>query len=507
MTRTLLRLDRLLGRTSMYGLLLAVLTLLAAWALLGSLVGALPQSFVDLASSLAVCVGVAVGANCMIGSLVHAPRRHVSALSTGLLLFFLLWPSSSTVDVLAAAAAALVATASKYLLVVRGRRLVNPAAFGALVVAVVGIGAPVWWVATAWMLPVVLVGGALVLRRAGGGGVAVVVASVALVGTALRLVLSGSPMVSALTTAVVSYPLVFLALFMATEPLTLPPRRRQRGIVAVLMGVFVCLPVTAHLGSWAFTLGPEAGIVLANLVAAVLAGRGTAGDLEVVGVRRPAPHVAEVVLAPRRPLSFRAGQYVELTVPSAADVRGNRRVFSLTSPPGEAQGSRPLLRVAFRLPGRPSAFKAALVALPAGAVVRSEGIRGDFLLPEDPQVPVLMVARGIGVTPFLGQLADLRERGEARDVVLVHVVRDAGDAALVEHLRESDSGVAVLVVEEGEDREQRAEFGAGEFLACCPDLRSRRAYVSGAPGFVAHTREALMRAGAAGVVTDTFTGY
>ncbi|MGO3796404.1 MAG: hypothetical protein ACTJGR_04690, partial [Pauljensenia sp.] len=189
-------------------------------------------------------------------------------------------------------------------------------------------------------------------------------------------------------------------------------------------------------------------------------------------------------------------------------VRGNRRVFSLTSAPGEAQGPRPLLRIAFRLPGRPSAFKAALVALPAGAVVRSEGIRGDFLLPEDPQVPVLMVARGIGVTPFLGQLADLRERCEARDVVLVHVVCNPGDAALVEHLRESDSGVAVLVVEEQQkDRERRTGLGAGELLACCPDLRSRRAYVSGAPAFVAEAREALARAGAAGVVTDTFTGY
>lgn len=500
MTRTSVRLDRVLGRTSMYGLLLAVLTLLAAWALLGSLVGALPQSFVDLASSLAVCVGVSVGANCLIASLVHAPRRHVSAL----LLFFLLWPSTSTVDVLAAAAAALAATASKYLLVVRGRRLVNPAAFGALVVAVIGIGAPVWWVATSWMLPVVLVGGALVLRRAGGGGVAAVVASAALVGTTLRLVLAGSPMVSALTTAVVSYPVVFLALFMATEPLTLPPRRWQRSIVAVLMGVLVCLPVTAHLGAWAFTLGPEAGIVVANLVAAALAGRGAAGDLEVVEVRRPAPHVAEVLLAPRRPLAFRAGQYVELTVPAPADVRGNRRVFSLTSAPGEARGPHPLLRVAFRLPEHPSAFKAALVALPAGAVVRSEGIRGDFLLPEDPRVPVLMVARGIGVTPFLGQLADLRERGGGRDVVLVHVVRAPGDAALVGHLREPGAGVEVLVVE---DRERRAALGAGELLACCPDLQARRAYVSGAPEFVAGTREALRRAGAAGVMTDTFTGY
>lgn len=491
------------GAPRCYGVLLAVLTALAGWALLGSLVGALSQSAGDLVASLGVCVGVSVGANCLVGAAVCAPSRHASSVSTGLLLFFLLWPFVSTRDVLAAALAAalaaLVATASKYLLVVRGRRLVNPAAFGALVVAALGIGAPVWWVATPWMLPAVAVGGALVLRRAGGWGVAGLVVVTALSGTVLRLVLAGAAPGQALSTALLSYPVVFLAVFMATEPLTLPSRRWQRGVVAVLMGVLVCLTVTVTLGAHTLTTGPEAGIVVANLVAAVLAGRGAAGDLRVVEVLRPTPGTAEVVLAPRRPVPFLAGQYVELTVPTALDVRGNRRVFSLAGNPAQARGAEPRLRVAFRVPERPSAFKAALVAMPEGAVLRSEGIRGEFLLPGDPQVPLLLVAGGIGVTPFLAQLGDLRERGEERDVVLVHVVRGAADAACSREL--AGPGVEVVTVVAG------LPPSAGEVLAHCPDAARRCALVSGPPGFVAAVRGALGEVGVRRVVTDSFTGY
>lgn len=305
-------LDRALGRTSMYGVLVGVLAALALWALLGSLVGALPQSPLDLSTSLLVCVGVSVLSNRVCAAVVHAPVRFSSALSTGLLLFFLLWPAATATDVIGAAVASLVANVSKYLLVARGRRLVNPAAFGALVVAVVGVGAPVWWVANAWMLPVVVVGGMVVLRRAGGTQIALTTGAVALGGTVLRLTLAGAPPLGALATVLISYPVVFLALFMATEPLTLAPRRRQQLSVAALMGVLVCLPVTVHLGSWAFTLGPEAAIVAANLMSWMLAsagvGAGAAGTLQVVEIRRPAPSIAEVVLAARRPVDFQAGQ-------------------------------------------------------------------------------------------------------------------------------------------------------------------------------------------------------
>jgi ferredoxin-NADP reductase len=41
------------------------------------------------------------------------------------------------------------------------------------------------------------------------------------------------------------------------------------------------------------------------------------------------------------------------------------------------------------------------------------GVWGDFVLPSRASAPVLMVAAGIGVTPFVSQLRHLRLSGSA----------------------------------------------------------------------------------------------
>ena len=520
------RVDTILGRVSMYALLAGGLGVLAVWSLAGAALGVLPQAPADLAAPLLVCVGASLAANRAAAALLHAPVRHESALVTGLLLYFVMWPSAGAADLAAAAAAACAATVGKYLLVVRGRRLVNPAAFGALVVAIAGIGAPVWWVATPWMLIPVLVLGAAVVWRAGGGEVAAVVALIGIFGTAARLTVSSAAPGEALTTTIVSYPVVFLAFLMATEPLTLPPRRWQRLVVAGVMGVLVCLPVTVDLGSRSLTLGPEAAVVAANLAGAALAlavsGRGAAGWLRIVSVERPTLRLARVELEAARPVRFRAGQYLELTVPGAGGPRGNRRVFSLVNSPTSTAGESPSsmmegtgraprtsagatrLAVVYRVPDHPSAFKRALTGMVAGAAVRAEGIRGDFVLPDDPREPLLLVARGVGVTPFLSQVADLAAAAPGaptRDVVLVHLVADPADAVLSRDLSAPGLRVVIAAVEPDHVLE------AHQVRDWCPDAERRRAYVSGSPAFVGDARGALRAAGVRRVVTDAFAGY
>ena len=139
---------------------------------------------------------------------------------------------------------------------------------------------------------------------------------------------------------------------------------------------------------------------------------------------------------------FRPGQWIELHVPhSAADARGSRRVFSLATPPDHADG----VAVAFRLTDAPSSFKQALSALPEGGLVRATGVGGDFLLPRDPTVPLLLVAGGIGITPFVSQLAALARTREQRDVVVVLLVGPGDEPAYTDVL--TGSGARVVVVE------------------------------------------------------------
>ena len=80
---------------------------------------------------------------------------------------------------------------------------------------------------------------------------------------------SGLGLGDAVWQSVSSWPLVFVAAFMLSEPLTLPPRRAQQWAVAGLVGSSSRLPV--HLG--AIYVSPEIALLVGNLRPFALARR------------------------------------------------------------------------------------------------------------------------------------------------------------------------------------------------------------------------------------------
>lgn len=112
------------------------------------------------------------------------------------------------------------------------------------------------------------------------------------------------------------------------------------------------------------------------------------------------------------------GQYllVKLDVPD--DPRRGSRSFTMANGPREAS-----VLVTTRM--RPaSPFKRALAALTPGARIPAKGPFGRFVLPDE-DGPVLMLAGGVGVTPFRAMLEDLVREGGGRPVVLVTSDRTA----------------------------------------------------------------------------------
>ena len=61
---------------------------------------------------------------------------------------------------------------------------------------------------------------------------------------------------------------------------------------------------------------------------------------------------------------------------------------------------------------------------------------GDFVLPRDPATPVLLVAAGIGITPYVAQLAGASAGNPAgdRDVVLLYLAKSAAELGYAEEL-------------------------------------------------------------------------
>ncbi|WP_314452353.1 FAD-dependent oxidoreductase [uncultured Microbacterium sp.] len=503
----------LIGRVSMYRLVLSSLGLLALIALVLSVAGLVVPAPLELVVSAVVLALACAATDLVAQSVLRMPRRLESSLITALILLFVLRPAIEPLGLAGLALAGVVASASKYLLVWRGRHIFNPAATGASVLTIVSIWAPdlgssAWWVGSPWLAAPVLVLGVLLLLRTDKLPIVVVFWAVAMVvafaRTTVQFQAAGFPVdvPAVLMQVAFSSPFLFLGAFMLSEPLTLPPRRTQQYLVAIVVGVLAGWPVP--VGD--ITLGQERALLIGNLLAFLLCLR-AAVRLRVDRRRELTPTVRELTFHAARPFPFSPGQYLELDVPHRRpDARGTRREFSIASAPEDL----PEVRIAFK-DGSQSSYKKALAAVESGSTLAVTGVWGDFVLPSRPTAPVLLVAAGIGVTPFVSQLRHLVATGQDRDVVLVYVVSDAAELAFRDDI--AASGIPVVVYSRDEPRDLPAGWtwagpdrvDAEGLVRAVPDIAQRAAYVSGPPRLIAALAPALGKAKS--LTTDAFAGY
>ncbi|KQZ83350.1 flavodoxin reductase [Microbacterium sp. Root166] len=505
-----------LGRISMYRVVYLALATLAVIALVLSLFGQVGPSPLELIVTLVVLSAVCVGVDAAAQRVLHLPWRLESSLITAHILLFVLRPSLEIAALGGIVIAAAAASLSKYLLAWRGRHIFNPAAVGATVLTLLSLvwpslGASAWWVGTpAMAAPVILLGVAVLWRTEKIRVVAVfliVAMMVAVLRTASQLQAQGGQIESGdVWQLFLSSPFLFLGAFMLSEPLTLPPRRWQQFTVAGIVGVLAGWPIP--VGD--ISLGQERALLIGNLVAFAFAVR-TAVRLTLASRAERTPTVKELTFRVHDRLSFVPGQYLELEVPhSHPDARGTRREFSIASAPEDL----PLLRVAFKesTSSKPqSSFKKALAQVDEGERLAITGVWGDFVLPKRESAPILMVAAGIGVTPFVAQLRHARAAGQERDIVLVYVASDASELAYRADLEESGVPVIVFTRDRPADLPshwtwaQGVRLDAQGLLRVVPDIASRHAYISGPAGLIADLAPALERARS--ITTDAFSGY
>ena len=394
----------MLGKYTMYRLILLVLAALAVYSLLLNALGWLTFGIPQMLVHLALCLGLTYASNRALAALFHVRPHSESSLITGLLLYFLFWPSFVPMDVAGVALACVLASASKYALAWRGRHIFNPAVTGAFVTGLTGLNVATWWAATPAMLWLLVPGILLVLYRTRKFLMAAVFLVVATSIVASELLQAGMTLGGALWQALAQRPLLFFVGFMLTEPLTLPPRRWQQLALAAVVGVVFAVPYNFGF----IANSPELALLVGNLLAFLVGQRGGL-KLTFTGSRALTPSTTEFAFEPSRPVRFIPGQYMELDLPHAtSDGKGRRRVFSLTSAPGSetvtfgVRTSEPL-----------SAAKKVLLALKPGDHVAATSVGGDFVLPRDPRTPVLLIAAGIGITPYLAHLAVRRRPGTA----------------------------------------------------------------------------------------------
>jgi ferredoxin-NADP reductase len=211
--------------------------------------------------------------------------------------------------------------------------------------------------------------------------------------------------------------------------------------------------------------------------------------------------------------TFKAGQYVNLTFvdPPETDAEGSVRTFSIASAPEEE-----LLLVATRM--RDSAFKRIAARMPIGTEVRLEGPFGNLTLHADAARAAVLIAGGIGITPFRSLLVHAVRAGLPHRLFLFYANRRPEDAAFLTELQtmQSDNArytfVGTMTAMEQSHRSWLGETGyftpamLARFL---PDGARPIYYVAGPPAMVGGVQVMLDSAGVpkADIRTEKFTGY
>ncbi|RVT95575.1 2Fe-2S iron-sulfur cluster binding domain-containing protein [Rhodovarius crocodyli] len=209
-----------------------------------------------------------------------------------------------------------------------------------------------------------------------------------------------------------------------------------------------------------------------------------AGEMVVRALQPEAPDVTSVLLAAPdgRPLpGFLPGQYLPVTL------GGVERRYSLSAAPADTYR----LTVK-RVPGGIGSGHVNDV-LRVGDVLPARPPGGHFTMPVRAHFPLVLVAAGIGITPFMALLEAMVGQADAARVVLHYAFRGAAHEVFGTRLRELESLLPALTVMRHDSREG-PRFAVADVS---PDMIAARArfYLCGPPAMLRETTEALVARG------------
>jgi len=194
-------------------------------------------------------------------------------------------------------------------------------------------------------------------------------------------------------------------------------------------------------------------------------------------------------------LKWIAGQSQGYVLPQAGDTESeNERWFTIASAPSEGT-----IHISTRI--SQSRFKQALNRLQPGQEILAHDIDGDFTWEEVSDQPILMVAGGIGVTPFRSMLLERKATGKALNATLLYFSRDEQIPFRREltELGEQHKELSVRYV-------VGQPITSGAIVQLIPDVETRIVYISGAEPMVESLGADLQQRGIT-IKQDWFPGY
>ncbi len=219
-------------------------------------------------------------------------------------------------------------------------------------------------------------------------------------------------------------------------------------------------------------------------------------------------------------MTFKAGQFMDYTLidPPETDAEGNTRGFSISSAPDDPE-------LAFTTRMRDTAFKRVIKTMPLGTEVKVEGPFGDFTLHNKANRPAVILAGGIGITPFRSIARWAAHEKLPQRILLFYSNRRPEDAPFLEdfrHLALDNPNFTFVPTmtkmsasklawdgESGYIDHGLVEKYLDPLLASAPELTDPIYYMAGPAPMVASLRKMLNDAGVDDddIRTEEFTGY
>lgn len=231
---------------------------------------------------------------------------------------------------------------------------------------------------------------------------------------------------------------------------------------------------------------------------------------KIINKKEVAEGTLQVTFEINEPSSFKPGQYVfvKLNTLKYPDDRNGKRQFSINNTPNQPG----IIIITTRLSD--SGFKKTLSDLPIGTAVELGPIAGVFTIPDDPAKPLVLIAGGIGITPFMSMLNYVKEGALAYKITLIYSNRNQASAAYLRELEQLTTQIPdfklILTMTDdpdwmGEKRKVDAQFVKDYF----PDVNAQSYMVVGPPGMVEAIEKALLEAGVLpeNIKKENFTGY
>lgn len=214
----------------------------------------------------------------------------------------------------------------------------------------------------------------------------------------------------------------------------------------------------------------------------------------------PLPGIVTFVFQGEEMPSWLPGQYLKYTLPhDDPDNRGISRWFTIAAPPYEGR-PRITTRIAH---DNGSSFKKALLALPIGSEIEAGSPSGKFIL--DESRPAVLIAGGIGVTPYRAMLLQLDHDKKDFRATLLYANRDDSYPFKPEfdEIVERNSGLTLSYFTDPR------HIDLGDIQAAAAKYMDPMYYISGPEPMVESYKMLLMNSGVveADIKTDYFPGY